>query len=571
MFSYSNGWRRIGVVAAASALTLTSAVVVAAPTQAQPAGDRAISAGSSWLKAQLTDGVLHNDEYDYDDLGLSADVAFALDAVGGQDATVTQIVDAVERDAESWVGGYSPGRVYAGSLAKLVSVVQAADQDPAAFAGTDQVARLEDLVASTAPLTGRLEDGGVDATDPYDADFVNVIGQSFAARALTAAGSGRAADATSFLLEQQCSDGFFRASLTANKAAPEQGCDAGADLPNVDTTALAIINILDTPHASTSAKGAAYLGANWLKTQQATDGSFSAGELGANANTTGLAGWALAEAGQDAAATRAATWLRHLQVADLAPCTTTLAGDNGAIAYKPADLTAARAAGAFSVPIRELARRASAQALPALANVPAGSNVTIFAPATAVEQSTVTVTVAGLGAGEPACVSTGGQAKKVTGTGSSVALTFQLPAGAATNTFRVTTLTGSATAVTATTPVPVTTPTGSPVVGELAVAKVEKVKNNRIKLSVSCGGSVPCAGKLKVRTARKVELANGAIRKLLVAKSAYSVEAGETATVRLKLQRPARKVLGPKRLRVKATQTARGAEPASTRFWLRRK
>jgi len=182
--------RRAAVLAAASSLTITS-LAVATPAEADPAGDRAVSAASTWLRSQLSGGILHNAEYDYDDLGLSADIAFALDAVGGQDAAVTSVVDAIEPDAESWVGGFSPGRVYAGSLAKLVSVVQAAGQDPSAYDGTDQVARLEDLVATTVPLTGRLEDAGVDPADPYDADFVNVIGQSFASRALTTAGEQR--------------------------------------------------------------------------------------------------------------------------------------------------------------------------------------------------------------------------------------------------------------------------------------------------------------------------------------------------------------------------------------------
>ena len=572
MLFHSNGLRRIAVLVGASALTMTGLVAAAAPTQAQTAPDRAVSAASTWLTSQLTNGIVHNNEYNFDDLGLSADIAFALDAVGGHDSTVTLIVDAIERDTESWVGGFSAGRVYAGSLAKMVSVVEAAEQDPRAYGGANQVVRLEGLVSTTAPRIGRLEDAGVDPTDPFDADFVNVIGQSFAARALTSAGSNRAVDATSFFLKQQCSDGFFRASLTQDKTAADQGCNPAIDTPSVDTTALAVINILDTPQAATAAKGAAYLAASWLKTQQAADGSFSAGELGANSNTTGLAGWALAAAGQEVAATRAAGWLRGLQVADLAPCAVTLSADNGAIAYKPADLTAARTAGSFSVPIRETVRRASAQALPALAQLPAGGDVTVSAPATAVEQSTVTITLEGLGAGEPACVSFGGQSKKVTGTGSGVGVAFGLPAGAATHTFRVTTLTGSATANTSATAFPVTTaPPVSPVVGELVVARVEKVKNNAFKLTVSCDSTVTCAGKLKVRSARKVELANGDVRKLLIAKKEYSVAAGKTAAVRLTLQRPARKVLGAKRLRVVATQTGRGAEPASTAFWLRRK
>lgn len=567
-----------GLAAVALVATVVAAPVAPAGaadiTPNNPAATRAVTSGATWLKAQLTAGILHNDEYGFDDRGLSADVAFALDAVGGQDATVDEIVDAIETDTASWVTSGAPSRVYAGSLAKMVSLVQTAGQDPRAYDSTDQVARLEGLVASSGSITGRLEDAGVDPSDPWDADFVNVIGQSFAVRALVNAGSGRGADASDFLLEQQCNAGFFRSDLTADKTANEQGCVSGIDVGNIDATALAVINLLETPDASTAAKGAAHLAASWLRSQQAPDGSFSAGQLGTNSNTTGLAGWALAEAGYDGAATKAAGWLRGLQVADLAPCATTLAAANGAIAYKPADLSSARTAGSFSVPLRELARRATAQALPALAAVPAGTDVSITAPATATEKSTVSATVTGLGAGEPACVSLGGQTKQVTGTGSAVAATFTLPAGAATHTFTVTTLAGSSRATTVATATPVTTPTpttAAPVVGELTASKVERVKKNAFKLRLTCDNAQACAGRLKVRTARTVELPDGRTRRLVMAKSDYTVAPGSTATVRLELTKPARTVLGSKRLRVVATQTARGAEPASTTFWLRRK
>lgn len=570
--------RRAGALVIVTAITSTTLFVAATPAHAHPAGDRAVSAASTWLKAQLTDGILHNEEYDYDDLGLSADVAFALDAVGGQDATVTQIVDAVEPDAEAWVGGYTPGRVYAGSLAKMVSVVQAADQDPETYNGTDQVSRLEGLVSSTPPLVGRLEDAGVVVGDPYDADYVNVIGQSFAVRALTVAGSSRAADATGFLLDQQCNAGFFRASLTADKASVGQGCVDGTHTGSIDTTALAIINLLDTPGASTTAKGAAALAATWLKGQQAADGSFTAGgPEGYNANSTGLAAWALAEAGHDGAATKAATWLRGLQVADLAPCVTTLAPENGAIVYKAEDLTAGRAAGALSVPVRERTRRATAQALPALANVPVGAAVSLSAPSTAVEKSTVSVTVTGLGAGEPGCVNLGGQAKSVTGTGVPVVVTFTLPAGVTTHTFHLATLAGSSTATTvatatpqAPTPVPTSTPTptAAPEVGTLETPRVVKVEGRRFTLALTCDGEVPCAGKLKVRTARQVELRSDT-RVVTVAKRSYSVSADGEKQLVLRLTRPGRALLDSGKLKVRAVQTAPDAERSVTRFWLK--
>ncbi len=100
------------------------------------------------------------------------------------------------------------------------------------------------------------------------------------------------------------------------------------------------------------------------------------------------------------------------------------------------------------------------------------------------------------------------------------------------------------------------TPPVAPVVGELAAAKVEKVKNNAFRLAVTCDSDVACTGKLKVRSVGKVTLANGKTRTLVLAKSSYSVKPGKKATVKLTLTKPARKVLGSKRLRVEAVQTA---------------
>ena len=557
-----------GLAAVAVAASTLVAAPAGAATPTDPAGARTVSAGAAWLEAQLADGILHNDEYDFDDLGLSADIAFALDTVGGHGATVETIADAV---AVAVTSGYdSFGTPPPGSAATAIVLAQVAGRDATDFGGDDLQVVVEDNVAITAPIVGRVQNVGETSWPSGDpTDSLNVISQSWAARGLAGQGSDLADEVMSFLVEQQCDDGSFRATLTEAKEAVEQGC-ASAETGEVDTTALTVINILETPDASLAARGAAFLAASWLKTQQAADGSFTAGALGANANTTGLAGWALAEAGHDGAATKAAQWLRGLQVADLAPCATALSADNGAVAYQAADLATARSAGSLSVPIRELARRASAQALPALAHVPAGSDVAVSAPATAVEKSSVTITVTGLGAGEPACVSLGGQAKQVTGTGSAVPTTFALPAGAATHTVRVTTLAGSVTTTTAATAVPATTPV--PVVGDLAAAKVEKVgRNNVLRLAVSCDAAEACEGRLKVRTVGKVERASGKKATLLLARSAYSVEPGERTTVKLRLTKPARALLGAKRVRAVALQTAAGAEPARTKFWLRRK
>ena len=368
----------------------------------------------------------------------------------------------------------------------------------------------------------------------------------------------------SFLLQQQCSDGSFRAELTADKAATEQGCAVGAT-GEIDTTALTVVNILDTPEASPAARAAALAAANWLRTQQAADGSFSAGALGANSNTTGLAGWALAGAGLDAEATRAASWLRGLQLADLAPCATALTADNGGILYKPVDLATVRSAGTLSVPVRELTRRATAQALPALALVPAGGAVTISAPATAVEQSTVTVTVAGLGAGEPACVSFAGQSRSVTGTGSPVALTFTLPAGAASRTFTVATLGGTSVVTTAATAAPL-----PPAAADLQASRVEKVRKGRFTLDLACAADAPCIGKITVRTARKVAVEGLKKRKTVrISERRYRVAAGDEGRVRMRLTRTARDLVADGKVKVKAVVGVRGGERTVTTFWLK--
>jgi hypothetical protein len=562
---------RAGALASAAAVTLTTLVATATPAQSHPAGDRAVEAGAAWLTGQLTDGLVHNDQFGgFDDYGLSADFAFALEEVG-KDATASAVVDAIEPKSESWVAG-GPGRVYAGSLAKMVSLVQATGQDATAYNGTNQVTRLANLVSSSAPVSGRLEDAGVNPVDPWDADFVNVIGQSFASRALTTAGSSRAADATGFLLDQQCNEGFFRATLTADKTSTQQGCVSGIDTGSIDTTALTIVNILATPGASTRAKGAAALAASWLKTQQAPDGSFTAGGAeGYNANSTGLAGWALAEAGDTASATKAAAWLRGVQIADLAPCATTLTADNGALAFKPDLLSAARTSG-IAPGARDQYRRATAQALPALAHVPAaaGAAPAISAPTTAVEKTTVTVTVAGLGAGEPACVSFGSQAKQVTGAGAALGVTFDLPAGVATHTFRLATLAGVATASTsATASPPAPAPAPAPQVGTLDARRVVKVARNRFSVELTCGSDVACAGKVVVRTAGKVRVAPGKRVVVTMAKRTYSVAANGEKTLVLKVTKRGRALLEDGRVRVRAVQTAPGAERAVTKFWLK--
>ena len=222
-------------------------------------------------------------------------------------------------------------------------------QDPTAFGGTDLVARLEGLTTDAGPSAGRIAD-----QSEYG-DYANTIGQAFAASGLDAAGSTEAAAATTYLLDQQCSAGWFRLLFTTDATAADQSCDggvaSGASKADPDTTSLAVILLADQADDPTVAAALAKAEA-WLLDQQHDDGSFGGGTSteAANSNSTGLAGWALGLRGHTAEAERAAVWVRGLQAADTAPCTTALTGETGAIAYDAAAFETGRTEGITEAP-----------------------------------------------------------------------------------------------------------------------------------------------------------------------------------------------------------------------------
>ncbi len=198
----------------------TMVVTMAGPAQAAPD-----DASARWLTRQLTDGLIHNDQFgdfEFDDYGLTADTAFALAAIGGQPGAVRDIRTALAQHVDSWTTGVDFGStdVFAGSTAKAVVLAQTTGADPRAFGGVNLVARLTRRVSATAPTVGRIQD------KTAGQDFANTIGQAFAAQGLSVAGSGKADEAVRFLLQQQCSPGYFRLGFAA-KTARNQTCDGG--------------------------------------------------------------------------------------------------------------------------------------------------------------------------------------------------------------------------------------------------------------------------------------------------------------------------------------------------------
>jgi hypothetical protein len=354
---------RLGAALVAGALA--TGMVAAGPSASAAPKPVDPDVSATWLSKQLTNGVVHNAQFDFDDYGLTADVGFALAALEGNSPTLRKLTKALSKHVESWTTGVDFGSsdVYAGSTAKALVFAQTVGKNPKKFGGTNLVKQLTALVSTSGPTKGRIQDFSTSG------DFANTLGQSFAATGLANAEVGAGKAALKFLLKQQCKKGFFRLEFSATSAA-DQSCDGAAPAdraPDTDVTALAVINLLSLEHPSPKARNAVGKAVKWLRRSQKDDGSYGGGPAteASNANSTGLAGWALASADWCPNAARAARWLTKLTVTS-AEAGTKLKRERGAVAY---DRTAFKAGlvNGIDDSSRDQWIRATAQAAPALA------------------------------------------------------------------------------------------------------------------------------------------------------------------------------------------------------------
>lgn len=397
--------RRFGAAALGGSL-LASGLVLAGPapvTHAHGSDPRPSQLGASWLAGALTGGLIHNDQYDFDDYGATVEAAYTFDAVGA-DAQIQPIADALEANADAYT---SPGSdVYAGSTGKLLSfVLDLTSADPESFGGVNLVDQMEGVTANSGRIAD-VSDWG---------DFSNMFGQAWAVRGLTLAGSDEAPAATEFLLDRQCDAGYFNLDFSTPCTDP---------VPPVDTTAQVVILLADldfTDPALTSARDASVAEAvDWIESQQAPDGSFDGGTAaeGPNANSTGLGGQALARSAHHEAAEQAAAWIRGRQVAGLA-CEGALAGETGAIAYNDAAYAAGATDGITDVTSGQW-DFSTIQALPALVMAPASEQGEISigrTPAFLDGGSRRVVVIHGLAPGERTCASIGRNTRRAVGNG----------------------------------------------------------------------------------------------------------------------------------------------------------
>lgn len=313
--------RRLGAALIAPALAI--AVISAAPAaQAAPNSPEAESA--AWL-AKVTPSTTHLFRSYYStgtatesfvDLGLNLDLQAALIKLGD-----TRVGESVYRAVLAQAGDYVDGQYgpSAGAAAKLATAIQTHDRTAAATVGSrNLITTLEGYVTSNGEARG-LATAGKD-------DYTNSLTQSFAARALSRAGSPNAGPALAYLRLQQCSDGFFRVDMRNTQ------CTTGT--ASVDATAFAL-QALDSA-GGVDAKADIAKAVAWLDRTQAADGSFA--DMGnANSNSTGLAAVALGSHGSAVAAGRAAAWVLGRQL--------TSGANTGAIALTSADLATARSGG----------------------------------------------------------------------------------------------------------------------------------------------------------------------------------------------------------------------------------
>jgi hypothetical protein len=430
----------LALTVAASALAPLLAPAAQAATDVPPTS--AARAGTGWLATQLTDGVIHNDTYDFDDLGMTMDIGLSMDEVGGDQALVRQIRSALSTRVQEYAAP-SPTERYSGSLAKSLVFAQVSGADPRSYGGLDLVAETEARVTEGGPSAGRLTD-----LSAYG-DYANSFGQALAVRGLTAAGSAKAAPATDFLLEQQCSSGYFRVFFTTDASAADQSCVEGTDPTDTDTTAFVVSQLAATSPRTPAVDAAIAKAVAWLGATQNSDGSFVGSTFtpDPNTNSTGLAASAFGAAGTCEQAGRAAEWVSSLQVGPQ-PAGSPLAGEEGALAYDRTAMDSAETNGIGAT--RDQWWRATVQAVAGLTHARGSAKALTVTSSGTAPGSTATLTATGGAVGDRFCLTGPGiQGSRTVVVGSDRTLTSKvvLPAATGAATYTLTGRDGATTHV----------------------------------------------------------------------------------------------------------------------------
>ncbi len=322
--------RPVAALAAGALLATTLSTVLAGPAQADRADD-----GATWLESQLTGSLVHNDHFDFDDYGLTLDFGFGLRAIGGHRATVRAIRDEMADHVDSYTTGVDSGRPVRPPAASpsCAAYVQAHGRQTRATSEAPTSSS-----ASTRRVAGDQPDRRPDPRQERRRRLRQhhravVRGPRARSSRLTQGRGGDQVPAAAAVRRRvfpvELRDAWTHRSRAATRRA------ASKKAPDTDATALAVLNLRAMPidHRTARVRAAIADATAWLKKRQKRNGSLGGGTSteGSNTNSTGLAAWALGDAGVCRPAARAARWVRDLQVVDANG--TSLEGEDGAIAY----------------------------------------------------------------------------------------------------------------------------------------------------------------------------------------------------------------------------------------------
>ncbi|MFJ3174743.1 prenyltransferase/squalene oxidase repeat-containing protein [Streptomyces roseus] len=250
------------------------------PPTTPPAGDGPdLKKGVAYLTApkQLVQGRYYESSPGFADYGMTVDGAYALAATGGDDATLRNIVDFLDKGGKDGKGrtidDYTLiGTKYAGggSIGKTALLAEAVGRDPRAFGGHDLIAAL-----AQGTCTAKTETPRQCAAKGNYTYATSVFSQSLGVIAQLRAGEKTAAaEPIAYLRSLQETSGAWP-SLIGEKSSAE-----------VDSTAMAAMAVDLLPDAESQA--AVTKAIAWLVTQQLEDGGFP-GASGNSVNSAALA------------------------------------------------------------------------------------------------------------------------------------------------------------------------------------------------------------------------------------------------------------------------------------------
>ncbi len=283
-------------VALAFSLTFAlagTAAAAPAPALASPApapGKGQAAAG--WLARQMTGRSHFTVTFSgttFPDQGLTIDAIFAFAANGTASDYTARAKTWLEKPSvlSNYIGD-GKKQSFAGATAKVALAAEVLGVNPASFGKVNLLARLAALLTKSGRYSDQSSFG----------DFSNAFSQSLAILALIRKGTAPAS-AVSFLVRSECKGGGFPLNFA------QKTCVSDTDATGMDVQAL----------LAAGRKLAAQRGLRWLAKAQRANGGFAASASAApNANSTGLAGEALAVGGWPRLAKRAQGFLLSLQV-----------------------------------------------------------------------------------------------------------------------------------------------------------------------------------------------------------------------------------------------------------------